>query len=284
MASTHAWNLDRYEDLLGPHGIEKLHVTVDGPADTHDRLRIGPRGAPTFDVIMAHVRLALERGARVRMRVNVNEAVLDRLGTLRADLYTAGLLGDPLFSAYVAPMFNTKAHIERGTTSLSRSLITEADLAERLGASTELATAFNGHPPVYDKIDAAVGGSEPLPSVGNCCYGTRTIVLDPRGDVYPCVFLAGEAEFSQGSYLDATAGPGWESSREWVDEGTRRCRGTECKFALYCGAGSPYDSFARCGTASEPSCDCREFERTLIGYAAAAHRKRVAGRSQIDAG
>ena len=183
MASTHAWNLDLYEDLLGPQGIEVLHVTVDGPAGTHDRLRVGPRGARTFDTIMKHIRLALTRGARVRMRVNVNESVLGQLEALRDVLDADGLLAHPRFSAYVAPMFDTKAHVDTGNTVLSKSLVGEAALAGRLGSSTELAAAFCGSPPVYDKIAAMVHGLEPLPSVGNCCYGTRTIVLDPRGDV-----------------------------------------------------------------------------------------------------
>jgi uncharacterized protein len=274
MASTHAWNLDRYEDLLGPAGIEALHVTVDGPAGTHDRLRIGPRGARTYDTIMKHIRLALARATRIRMRINVNQRVLDQLGALRDELDAAGLLGNPLFSAYLAPMFDTKAHVDVGSTVLSNSLVGEAALAVRLGGSTDLATAFCGYPPTYDRVAAALAGMEALPAVGNCCYGTRTVVLDPRGDVYPCVFLAGEAQFASGTYFGAA--PSADRSRAWVDEGTARCRETACKFALYCGGGSPYDSFARCGSTLAPSCDCGDFERTLAGYAAAAYRRRGA--------
>jgi len=270
MASTHAWNLDRFQDLLGPRGIEALHVTVDGPAETHDRLRVGPRGARTYDTIMEHVRLAISRGARIRMRVNVNEHVFDHLGELRNDLGARGLLGDPLFSAYLAPMFDTKDQL---AAALSHSLVGEAAVATRLGSSEELATAFCGSPPIYDRIAAIVSGMPPLTGVGNCCYGTRTIVLDPRGDIYPCVFLAGETRFAMGSYVRDTPR---RDPRGWVDEGTRRCGERACKFALYCGAGSPYDSFARCGSTLKPSCDCREFEKTLTGYAAAAYRRRRA--------
>ncbi|WP_239341559.1 radical SAM protein [Frankia sp. CiP3] len=274
MAATHAWNLNQYEHLLGPQGIEALHVTVDGPASTHDQLRIGPRGARTFNTIMEHIHLALDRGARVRMRVNVNEKVLEQLGVLRDNLDASGLLANPLFGVYLAPMFDTKAHREKGVTALSKSLVSEAVLAARLGSSTELATAFCGYPPIYDKIAAMIAGRRPFPHLGHCCYGTRTIVLDPRGDMYPCVFLAGETEFAYGSYLRETSAQ--DRSRAWIDEGTQRCRVTTCKYALYCGAGSPYDSFARCGSTRPPSCNCRDFEQTLAGYAAAAYRRRVA--------
>ncbi|GLW34945.1 radical SAM protein [Actinoplanes regularis] len=274
MASTHAWNLDRYEDLLGPAGIEAIHVTVDGPAATHDRLRVGPRGARTYETIMRHIGLALGRGTRVRMRVNVNHRVLEELGTLRDELAAGGLLGNPLFSAYLAPMFDTKAHVDAGNTVLSRSLVGEAALAARLGGSTELATAFCGYPPTYDRVAAALAAMPPLPAVGNCCYGTPTVVLDPRGDVYPCVFLAGETRFAAGSYLGGGSAP--ERSSGWVGEGTGRCGETGCKFALYCGGGSPYDSFARQGSTQPRSCDCGDFKDTFAGYAAAAYRRRVA--------
>jgi uncharacterized protein len=276
MASSHAWNLDRYEDLLGPRGIEAVHITVDGPARTHDRLRVGPRGAATFAAITDNIGLALARGAPVRMRVNVNEQVLEQLDELRAYLDERGFLTHPGFSAYVAPMFDTKAHVESGSSVLSQSLVGESALAARLGASTELAIAFDGYPPVYDPIAAMVAGRPPLPAVGHCCYGTRTVVLDPRGDVYPCVFLAGETRYATGSYL--RTGPGREPERveAWIAEGTRRCLDSGCRFALYCGAGSPYDAFAQCGETRVPSCVCADFPRTLAGYAAAAYRRRIA--------
>jgi uncharacterized protein len=281
MASTHGWNLNLYEHLLGPQGIEALHVTVDGPAGAHDRLRIGPGGAPTFETIMKHIRLALDCGTRIRMRVNVNEKVLDQLGALRAILDSTRLLASHRFSAYLAPMFDTKEHIDRGTTTLSKTLTGEAAMATRLGSSAELATAFCGYPPTYDKIAAMISGRPPPPSAGNCCYGARTIVLDPRGDIYPCVFLVGETEFARGTYLHQQ--PDQDDIRAWVDEGTRRCQLRDCKFAMYCGAGSPYDSFARCSSTREPSCDCHDFEQTLVGYAVAAYRRRAARQARAGA-
>lgn len=275
MAATHAWNLDLYEDLLGPRGIAAIHVTVDGPANTHDRLRVGPKGVPTFDTIMKHIRLALARGCLVRMRVNVNEQVLDQLDVLRDQLDASGLLDEPRFSAYLAPMFDTKAHVDAGSTVLSKTLVGEAALAARLGGSVELAAAFCGHPPVYDGIAAMVAGMPPLPGLGHCCYGTPTVVLDPRGEEYSCIFLAGETEYARGTYLGELRGG--TPAREWVDEGTRRCGEANCKYALYCGAGSPYDSFTHHGDTLRPSCDCNGFGQILAGYAAAAHLRRTAG-------
>src|ERR1044071_2340572 len=100
MASTHAWNLDLYEGLLGPKKISALHITVDGPARVHDRLRVGPGRAATFDTIMAHIDMALHHETRIRLRVNVDGAVLDALEEFGDDLAARGFLDNPLFSAY----------------------------------------------------------------------------------------------------------------------------------------------------------------------------------------
>jgi uncharacterized protein len=272
MSATHGWNLNQYSDLLGPENISVLHVTVDGPQYTHDRLRIGPHRAATFETIMANIAMALSRETRIRMRVNVDARVLNRLEEFRRYLEDKGLLANPLFSVYVAPMFATKSQLNSSRAEKSATLITESALANKLGMHPDLARTFDGHPPVYDRIAALVTRSFPTPASGHCCYGARTIVLDPGGSIYPCVFLAGEREYAVGCYLH----PKQETSNntsDWINQGTRRCAATECKYALYCGAGSPYDAFARHGTTIPSSCDCSDFERTFAGYASAAYLK-----------
>jgi uncharacterized protein len=272
MSATHGWNLDQYFDLLGPKNISVLHVTVDGPQSTHDRRRIGPHRGATFERIMAHIEMALSRETRIRMRVNVDAGVLDRLAEFGSYLEARGLLANPLFSVYVAPMFATKSQLNSARAEKTATLITESALAKKLGEHPDLARTFGGHPPVYDRIAALVTGSLPAPAAGHCCYGTRTIVLDPAGSIYSCVFLAGEREYAVGCYLHSKHKVSNDTS-EWIDQGTRRCAVTECKYALYCGAGSPYDSFARHGTTISSSCNCSDFESTFAGYVSAAYVK-----------
>ena len=133
MAATHGWNLDCYEDLLGPGKIATLHVTVDGPASIHDRLRVGPHRAATFDRIMAHIQVALAHDTRVRMRVNVDARVLDLLEEFRGYLSASGILGNPLFRAYVAPMFATKAQVNTQNTTMTATLVDESMIAQACG-------------------------------------------------------------------------------------------------------------------------------------------------------
>jgi uncharacterized protein len=269
----HGWNLDHYSDLLGPENISALHVTVDGPASIHDLLRVGPRRAATFDKIMAHIQMALANETRIRMRINVDARVLATLEEFRSYLETKGLLANSLFSAYVAPMFATRAQVTSSRIEgITTTLVTESVLAKTLGGSRDLARAFGGHPPIYDRIFNLVTRSLPDTAAGHCCFGIRTVVLDPEGRIYPCVFLAGEKEYSAGSYLPSDRKCS-DTISDWIDQGTYRCTLAKCKYALYCGAGSPYDSFAHHGTPNPPSCVCSDFEATFAGYASAAYLK-----------
>jgi uncharacterized protein len=270
MAATHAWNLDLYEHLLGPKGISAVHVTVDGPESLHDRRRIGPGGSATFSAIMTNIQIALDRGTRVRMRVNVDATVLESLPEFVDYLATKRLLGNGLFSAYLAPLFATKAQIHSDESAATRSHMNESVLAAKLGENPGLALAFGGHPPIYDRILSLINKRSDPSGPGHCCLGTRTLVFDPGGNLYPCVFLVGEPQYSLGSYLASNVAH-FANSSQWLTQGTRRCGVKECKYALYCGGGSPYDSFARFGCSTTPSCDCLEFERTFAGYARAAY-------------
>ena len=70
-AITNATELDAYRKLLGPEGIRRIQVTVDGPRDEHDQRRIYPDGTGSFDRIARNIELALECGAIVSMRMNI---------------------------------------------------------------------------------------------------------------------------------------------------------------------------------------------------------------------
>jgi uncharacterized protein len=268
MAATHAFNLDLYRESLGPQGISKLHITVDGLSSTHDRLRVGPRGAPTFFTIMSNIKSALRAEAHVRLRVNVDRSVLEQLDDFRIYLETEGFLGNPLFSAYVAPIFVTRAQYEAKKDTVSRRTA-HADLANALGNSPALAQAFEGLPPLYARITALLGEHQRGSGAGYCCGGVPTVVLDPRGDVYPCVFLAGTREYAVGNYL-RDGDKALDELDRWIARGAARCTRKRCKYALYCGGGSPYDAFASGGTSDMPSCRCDDFESTFVGYVRAA--------------
>ena len=101
-AVTNATELDAYADLLGGDGITSLQITLDGPPERHDTRRIYADGAGSFERIARNIDLALERGAHVEVRTNVDRTNVDDLPALADEIVRRGWHRSPHFSAYTA--------------------------------------------------------------------------------------------------------------------------------------------------------------------------------------
>jgi pyruvate-formate lyase-activating enzyme len=101
-AVTNATELEAYEDLLGPAGLARLQITLDGPPGEHDRRRIDAAGGGSYERIARNIDLALERGARVSVRLNVDRNNLESLVAVADELVARGWDRHPGFSAYTA--------------------------------------------------------------------------------------------------------------------------------------------------------------------------------------
>ncbi len=81
-AITNGYDLDCYEDLLGPNSICYIQITIDGMQELHNQKRIHRCGLPTFDRIIQNVGLALEKNVRVSIRVNTDRNNIQQLNEL----------------------------------------------------------------------------------------------------------------------------------------------------------------------------------------------------------
>src|SRR5262249_13123536 len=116
---------------IGPDGISFIQITLDGSASEHDRRRIGPTRAPTFDRISRNIDLALSLGAQVKVRINADKANVNSIPELADEMGARGWFACEGFSAYATPVHdspeNSHDSCGLGTWSLSRSL---AELAQ----------------------------------------------------------------------------------------------------------------------------------------------------------
>ncbi|MET0406323.1 MAG: radical SAM protein, partial [Cystobacter sp.] len=103
-AVTNATELDAYADLLGPQGITSIQVTLDGIPQEHDRRRIYPDGSGSFERIARNISLALERGALVSTRMNIDRDNIEQLPALAKVFEEHGWTREARFSSYVAPI------------------------------------------------------------------------------------------------------------------------------------------------------------------------------------
>ena len=88
---TNGYDLDAYIDLLEEFEVSQLQVTVDGVGALNDCRRLHRDGVPTYDKILQNVKLALDHGVDISLRVNTNGDNIGGVKALIEDLAARGL-------------------------------------------------------------------------------------------------------------------------------------------------------------------------------------------------
>lgn len=156
--------------MLAELGLNEYQVTIDGPADTHDTLRVLRGGGPTFARVHGNV-VALLRGnprAVVALRVNFNHGNLETIPRLletfprdiRARLHP---VYEPIFGDC-----RVSATANIPPAEISAALATHYQLARELG----------------------FGVRPQRPAAGKLvyCYAEREnqVIVGPDGNVFKC--------------------------------------------------------------------------------------------------
>ena len=156
-----------------------LHVSIDGPPAIHDALR----GEGNYAKSVATVRRCLERGIEVGLSgVILKESIAHELGIGEVsfqpfqleisgpnkDLHRFSLLRTPR-EEIVAQLRKVQAH------------------ADSLGVDIFTESLFGVIPPYLSD------GIRPIPP-GGCYLPSKFLLVDFRGDVYPCFFMRTDAD------------------------------------------------------------------------------------------
>lgn len=83
VAITNGYEVDFFEDLLGEDKIRKLQITIDGPKEIHNKRRIHFRDNNTFDKIISNIALALHKGVKIVVRVNIDNSNINEFNELK---------------------------------------------------------------------------------------------------------------------------------------------------------------------------------------------------------
>ncbi len=270
MAASNAFDLQNFFDVLGPKGIAGLHVPVDGNEITHDKLRFSKSRKQTFKRIIENISEALERGVRVRMRINANREVLNNLEIFADELEYLGFTQSPLFSCYVKAIFPIKSSLSKG-----RSMITDADIADALASSVRLSKIFSGYPVFHHRIDSLFfeRSRDALRPYHCGASNGKILVFDPFGYIFPCNNVVGDQMHHIGRYYPSFY---WDelSMAKWSQRTVPRIPDTKnCKYALFCGGGCHYDALVAHGEINVTSCNCTEFARTFKGLIISTYQR-----------
>jgi uncharacterized protein len=237
---TNGTDLDAYQDLLGPDGIASLQITLDGPPEAHDKRRIYPNGKGSFSRIADNVTMALERGAAVSIRINVDRTNLDDALLLGDEIAARGWPSYQGFNAYVAAVRAETAEVDEartlGTWELYKILAARTNQSD-----TQRVLSL---PDEYLKHQArSIFQREPSarPALRSafCAAHTGMYLFDALGDLYACLERIGNPSLRIGRLaedgevlLDDSATKMWRSRNVAASPACRKCR-----YALYCGGG-----------------------------------------------
>ncbi|MER7057862.1 radical SAM protein [Streptomyces sp. NPDC000351] len=225
-AITNGVQLDLFADLLGPGGLAELQITLDGMPELHDRRRVGPRFRETFHRIVANIDLALEAGAQVKVRINVDSSNVDHVAMLNDLFAERGWLGHPSFSAGAAVVTGEAKH---------EPLVSHADLVQLTstfrGENTNCVNSYEHY--AMNTLVRALSSKYPFQRVAHCAAETGLLMFDPRGDLYGCWEEIGLADRRIGHYRGGNLTLDQEAARTWLSRfpgSIEQC--SRCPYAL----------------------------------------------------
>ncbi len=268
-AITNGYDLDVFSDMLGPDGIGRVQVTVDGGPEEHDRRRVLHTGEGTYRKIMSNIALALRLGASVDLRANVDESNIDGPESLAADLKRFGLHNHPNLRCHISLTQEIGAHISGGDLSPECRPESAASVASRSGGQGLLrrldkrrekesllsAFIFPGDG-LKDQIKEVIATRKGFGFRGTFCgAGSGSFILDPRGDIYTCWETVGLCSERVGRFMprlsvDSEALSSWRNNTAGH---MQKCFG--CKYALLCGGGCRMTAGRASSASGIPPCD-----------------------------
>jgi radical SAM protein with 4Fe4S-binding SPASM domain len=173
-----------------------LHISIDGPPEIHDSLR----GEGNYEKSVATARRCLERGIEVGLSGVILKESLDHLPHL---VHLAAELGVPevSFQPFQTEISGPEKDIPRFSllrTPKARIIERLEELAahaDRLGVQIFTESLFGVIP------DYLAFGKRPIPP-GGCYLPSKFLLVDFRGDVYPCFFMRTDRDRMGNVYRD----------------------------------------------------------------------------------
>ncbi len=174
----------------------KLHISIDGPRDIHDELR----GAGNYDAAVETARRCAER----RIGVGISSVILrETLPHLDHIVDLAGGLGikEVSFQPFQTEISGPDKDIPRfSLESETRDAIVARLAALREHAARRDIWLFTES--LFGVVpDYLVYGKRPIPP-GGCALPSKLLLVDWRGDIYPCFFMWTDADRMGNVYRD----------------------------------------------------------------------------------
>ncbi len=251
--------LEHYQDLLGPGGIEWLQITLDGPPEDHDQRRIHADGSGSFAAIAANIDMALERRVDISLRMNIDRQNIETLPRLARIFIDRGWAAAPNFLSYTAPVTDSGPTRKVGERpKLFNSWELEEALKGLRAVDPAMGVIGSSGNRLQARAEAIFSGQKPgTPDQSSFCGAHKGMYLfDPLGDVYACWDKTGDKNLRVGVVTEDGKIVLNEVDRRWRSR-TVASNGTckQCRFALHCGGGCAVLAESAQGTMFANHCD-----------------------------
>jgi len=248
---TNGYTLPDYIPLLKKASIRELQVTIDGPAEVHDRRRMLKGGVGTFDRIADGIDDALEAGIPINLRAVIDRENMPSLPALAGEAIKRGWTKSSLFKTQLGR--NYELHYCQSDSG---------KLYDRLSMYQDLSRLIKDHPeflefhrPAYS-ISRFLFDNGELPSpLFDSCPGCKTEwAFDYSGKIFSCTATVGKEGEELGTFypekkLNNEAVGCWQ---ERDVTSIPECR--SCEQQLACGGGCGSAAKNKNGTILSPDC------------------------------
>jgi len=262
--NTNGYHLPAFLDLLEAYRDRfSLTITVDGPEEVHDQRRILAGGQGTFRRIEEGIFLAVERGLRVTVRVNIDKTNIDSVSALVEHYRANGLLGRPGFKVHFAPITDHTCqsngeNLLQGieiVRRLRRDIpdIDELENQEHVLVGTDMYRYIYGVTALDPELQAKAFPF--LPNISFCeSVQGRKITFGPDNHIYACADLIGRPEYKIGDYYPHfnRSEWKWEKWKSFNSLTIPQCR--SCSAAPICGGGCAAEALIVYGNLNQPHC------------------------------
>lgn len=255
-AVTNGVNIPMFMPLLRKFRdhLDDFQITLDGPAEVHDKRRPRAGGQGTFSEIVSGIELLLNEGIHVRLRVNVDNRNIDSLVDLADFIMMRGWDRVPEFVALLSPVDDHK----------------HSDYPHRVAEHETAVQWFklrSVHPrlslfrvDLFRTLDYIISTLQPdtisYPRFQYCeSNNLSSYTFGTDGSIYLCAEAIGEAAHAVGTYhphfyINEEAVGRWNGRSVMT---IKKCR--DCPVATLCGGGCAISACNINGSIDEPYCN-----------------------------
>lgn len=235
---TNGYELAHYAELLGPDKIASLQITIDGPQATHDQTRIHESGGSTFETIISNISLALNKGAKVKIRMNCNDNNISGISELQSLFDDKGFSKNPNFSFYSALIYDYL-----GDSKLNDAAANEQQFMSR-DKFIEIHEKYPTHhfqdEGIFMKIRKAIDSKKMIfLSPTYCGAFVGSYLFDPYRNIYSCWESLGNRDTIVGKYRDGDVTFNDNLTKMHSYDVTKKANCTKCKYVFICSGGCP---------------------------------------------